>query len=114
MDAILKAISDIWNESGYMKLFTLGSEGSILERIGDLRGRQSYYDCNRLRFNLSCNQEGIRALLLLPIAFGMLLVNLPLGGVMNQQINSLVPLTGEELVQLRQGDTCAVLSDFRN
>ena len=33
MDAILKAISDIWNESGYMKLFTLGSEGSILERI---------------------------------------------------------------------------------
>ena len=42
-------------------------------------------------------------LLLLPIAFGMLLVNLPLSGIMDPQRNSLVPLTPEELEHLSQG-----------
>lgn len=103
MDAILKAISDIWNESGYMKLFTLGSEGSILERIatGGV-GNLIMIVVACVLIYLAIKKE-FEPLLLLPIAFGMLLVNLPLGGVMNQQINSLVPLTGEELVQLRQG-----------
>lgn len=36
-------------------------------------------------------------LLLLPIAFGMLLVNLPLGGVMDPQRNSLVAMSDAEL-----------------
>ncbi|HOB37278.1 MAG TPA: sodium ion-translocating decarboxylase subunit beta [Candidatus Avimonas sp.] len=103
MDAILKAISDIWNESGYMKLFTLGSEGSILERIATGgAGNLIMIVIACVLIYLAIKKE-FEPLLLLPIAFGMLLVNLPLGGVMNQQINSLVPLTGEELVQLRQG-----------
>lgn len=103
MDAILKAISDIWNESGYMKLFTLGSEGSILERIatGGV-GNLIMIVVACVLIYLAIKKE-FEPLLLLPIAFGMLLVNLPLGGVMNQQINKLVPLTGGELEQLRQG-----------
>jgi sodium ion-translocating decarboxylase beta subunit len=103
MDAILKAISDIWNESGYMKLFTLGSEGSILERIatGGV-GNLIMIVVACVLIYLAIKKE-FEPLLLLPIAFGMLLVNLPLGGVMNQQINRLVPLTGGELEQLRQG-----------
>ncbi|MBR2319866.1 MAG: sodium ion-translocating decarboxylase subunit beta [Clostridia bacterium] len=42
-------------------------------------------------------------LLLLPIAFGMLLVNLPLGGVMDPQRNSLEAFTTEQLVQYVDG-----------
>ncbi len=42
-------------------------------------------------------------LLLLPIAFGMLLVNLPLSGVMDPQQNSLIPLTAQELAHYNQG-----------
>ena len=41
--------------------------------------------------------------MLLPIAFGMLLVNLPLGDVMKSQFNYLVPLTAEELEHYKQG-----------
>ncbi|MBE6778207.1 MAG: sodium ion-translocating decarboxylase subunit beta [Ruminococcaceae bacterium] len=42
-------------------------------------------------------------LLLLPIAFGMLLVNLPLGGVMDPQRNALVDFSSTELVQYVDG-----------
>ena len=42
-------------------------------------------------------------LLLLPIAFGMLLVNLPLGGVMDPQRNSLEAFTSEQLQQYVDG-----------
>ena len=42
-------------------------------------------------------------LLLLPIAFGMLLVNLPLSGVMNSPTNSLVALSPEELQHFLAG-----------
>ncbi|MBQ6848644.1 MAG: sodium ion-translocating decarboxylase subunit beta [Clostridia bacterium] len=42
-------------------------------------------------------------LLLLPIAFGMLLVNLPLGGVMDPQRNSIVPFTEAEIHQYMEG-----------
>ncbi|MBQ4332229.1 MAG: sodium ion-translocating decarboxylase subunit beta, partial [Clostridia bacterium] len=42
-------------------------------------------------------------LLLLPIAFGMLLVNLPLGGVMDPQRNSLVAFSNEEMAQFIDG-----------
>ena len=44
-------------------------------------------------------KKGFEPLLLLPIAFGMLLVNLPLSGIMDPQMNSLVPMTAEELAQ---------------
>ena len=79
MDAILKAISDIWNESGYMKLFTLGSEGSILERIATGgAGNLIMIVIACVLIYLAIKKE-FEPLLLLPIAFGMLLVNLPLG-----------------------------------
>ena len=42
-------------------------------------------------------KKGFEPLLLLPIAFGMLLVNLPLSGIMDPQMNSLVPLTPDRL-----------------
>ncbi len=42
-------------------------------------------------------------LLLLPIAFGMLLVNLPLGGVMDPQRNSMESFTSEQLQQYVDG-----------
>ncbi len=48
-------------------------------------------------------KKGFEPLLLLPIAFGMLLVNLPLSGIMDPQMNSLVPMTAEELAQANQG-----------
>lgn len=48
-------------------------------------------------------KKGFEPLLLLPIAFGMLLVNLPLSGIMDPQMNSLVPLNPDELALLNQG-----------
>ncbi len=42
-------------------------------------------------------------LLLLPIAFGMLLVNLPLGGIMDPQRNSMVAFTDEECIAYMEG-----------
>ena len=42
-------------------------------------------------------------MLLLPIAFGMLLVNLPLGEVMKSQFNTLVPLTEQEYANYLKG-----------
>ena len=33
MDALLKSIGNILRDSGYARLFTLGSEGNIFERI---------------------------------------------------------------------------------
>jgi sodium ion-translocating decarboxylase beta subunit len=103
MDAILKAIVDIWNESGYVKLFTLGTEGNLLERI--VTGGVG----NLIMIAISCFliylaiKKEFEPLLLLPIAFGMLLVNLPLGDVMRSQFNTLIPLTQEELAHLQQG-----------
>lgn len=103
MDAILKAIADIWNESGYKRLFTLGTEGNLLERIAT--GGVG----NLIMIAIACFliylaiKKEFEPLLLLPIAFGMLLTNLPLGDVMRQQFNTLVPLTEQELAHMQQG-----------
>ncbi len=103
MEALLKAIGDIWRDSGYARLFTLGSEGNWLERIA--AGGVG----NLIMIAVACVllylaiKKQFEPLLLLPIAFGMLLVNLPLGDVMKSQLNTLVPLTAEELVHYKQG-----------
>lgn len=90
---ILEAFLQIWNESGFAKLFNFSGGGWK----------------NLIMIGIACVlmflaiKKGYEPLLLLPIAFGMLLVNLPLSGVMDPQQNMLVPLTAEELEQLAQG-----------
>lgn len=103
MDALLKSIGNILRDSGYARLFTLGSEGNIFERIA------SGGVGNLIMLAVACFliylavKKQFEPLLLLPIAFGMLLVNLPLGDVMKSQFNYLVPLTAEELEHYKQG-----------
>ncbi len=90
---ILDAFLQIWNESGFAKLFNFSGGGWK----------------NLIMIGIACVlmflaiKKGYEPLLLLPIAFGMLLVNLPFSGVMDPQQNMLVPLTAEELEQLAQG-----------
>lgn len=90
---IWEAFSQIWNESGFATLFNFAGGGWK----------------NLIMIGIACVlmflaiKKGYEPLLLLPIAFGMLLVNLPLSGVMDPQQNSLVPLTAAELEQLAQG-----------
>lgn len=90
---ILDAFLQIWNESGFARLFNFSGGGWK----------------NLIMIGIACLlmflaiKKGYEPLLLLPIAFGMLLVNLPLSGVMDPQQNMLVPLTAEELEQLAQG-----------
>ncbi len=87
------AIVQIWEESGFARLFNFENGGWK----------------NLIMIAIACVliylavKKGYEPLLLLPIAFGMLLVNLPLGGVMDPQQNSLVPLTPEEVEQYTQG-----------
>ena len=87
------AIIDIWNESGFKQLFNFengGWKNLIMIAIA----------CVLIYLAVKKEYE---PLLLLPIAFGMLLVNLPLAGIMDPQQNSLVPLTADELAQYAQG-----------
>ncbi len=87
------AIVDIWNQSGFKQLFNFengGWKNLIMIAIA----------CVLIYLAVKKQYE---PLLLLPIAFGMLLVNLPLAGIMDPQQNSLVPLTAEELAQYAQG-----------
>ncbi len=90
---ILDAFLQIWNESGFARLFNFSGGGWK----------------NLIMIGIACVlmflaiKKGYEPLLLLPIAFGMLIVNLPLSGVMDPQQNMLVPLTAEELEQLAQG-----------
>ena len=90
---ILEAFLQIWNESGFARLFNFSGGGWK----------------NLIMIGIACVliflaiKKGYEPLLLLPIAFGMLIVNLPLSGVMDPQQNMLVPLTAEELEQLAQG-----------
>ncbi len=93
MSALWEAIVDIWNESGFVQLLNFENGGwKNLIMIG--------IACVLLYLAIRKQYE---PLLLLPIAFGMLLVNLPLGGVMDPQQNSLVPFTEQELVQYLDG-----------
>ncbi|MBO5928833.1 MAG: sodium ion-translocating decarboxylase subunit beta [Clostridia bacterium] len=90
---VLEAFSQIWNESGFATLFNFSGGGwKNLIMIG--------IACVLMYLAI---KKGYEPLLLLPIAFGMLLVNLPLSGVMDPQQNSLVPLTAAELEQLSVG-----------
>ncbi len=93
MGALWEAIVKLWNDSGLVRLFNFEGGGWK----------------NLIMIGIACVliylavKKGFEPLLLLPIAFGMLLVNLPLSGIMDPQRNSLVPLTPEELEHLSQG-----------
>ena len=87
------AFLQIWEESGFARLFNFENGGwKNLIMIG--------IACVLIYLAIKKQYE---PLLLLPIAFGMLLVNLPLGGVMDPQQNSMVPFTSEELVAYANG-----------
>ena len=87
MQQFLDAIVDLWNDSGIARLCNFeggGWKNLIMIAIA----------CVLLYLAI---KKQFEPLLLLPIAFGMLLVNLPLGGVMDPQRNSLVAFTEEEM-----------------
>lgn len=87
------AFVQIWNESGFARLLNFENGGwKNLIMIG--------IACVLMFLAIKKQYE---PLLLLPIAFGMLLVNLPLGGVMDPQQNSLVEFTEEELAAYVDG-----------
>ena len=93
MEALWTAIVQLWNESGYAQLFNFQNGGwKNLIMIG--------VACVLMYLAI---KKQFEPLLLLPIAFGMLLVNLPLGKIMDPQMNSLVPLTAAELEHMTQG-----------
>ena len=87
------AIANLWAESGLARLCNFSGGGwKNLIMIG--------IACVLLYLAI---KKQFEPLLLLPIAFGMLLVNLPLGGVMDPQKNSLVAFSGSELQQYVDG-----------
>lgn len=94
MEQFLNAIVDLWNDSGLVRLFNFSAGGWK----------------NLIMIAVACVllflaiKKQFEPLLLLPIAFGMLLVNLPLSGVMDPQQNSLVEFTDAELVQYVNGN----------
>ncbi len=93
MGELWTAIQQLWEESGFARLFNFENGGwKNLIMIG--------IACGLIYLAI---KKQFEPLLLLPIAFGMLLVNLPLSGVMDPQQNSLIPLTVEELAQVNQG-----------
>ena len=87
MQQFLNAIVDLWESSGLAQLCNFSGGGWK----------------NLIMIAIACVllflaiKKQFEPLLLLPIAFGMLLVNLPLGGVMDPQRNALVEFTPEEL-----------------
>ncbi len=105
MSALWEAIVQIWNDSRFYQLFNFQNGGwKNLIMIG--------IACFLVYLAIKKQYE---PLLLLPIAFGMLLVNLPLSGVMDPQQNSLVPFTNAELAQYVEGtyeQNYQVFSDF--
>lgn len=88
-----EAFAQIWEESGFARLLNFENGGwKNLIMIG--------IACLLMYLAIRKQYE---PLLLLPIAFGMLLVNLPLGGVMDPQQNSLVEFTDQELAAYVDG-----------
>jgi sodium ion-translocating decarboxylase beta subunit len=93
MEKFLEALADLWASSGLAKICNFengGWKNLIMIAIAGVL----LYLAIRKQFE---------PLLLLPIAFGMLLVNLPLGGVMDPQKNSLVPFSAEETTAYVEG-----------
>lgn len=87
MSALWEAIVDLWLNSGFYQLFNF-ENGGWKNLIMILISFVLLYLAIKKQFE---------PMLLLPIAFGMLLCNLPLAGIMDPQQNSLVPLTPVEL-----------------
>ena len=76
MQQFLDSIVDLWNESGIARLLNFengGWKNLIMIAIA----------CVLLFLAI---KKQFEPLLLLPIAFGMLLVNLPLGGIMDPSV----------------------------
>ncbi|MCI9413782.1 MAG: sodium ion-translocating decarboxylase subunit beta [Clostridiales bacterium] len=93
MGALWEAIQKLWMESGFAQLFNFQNGGwKNLIMIG--------IACILIYLAI---KKQFEPLLLLPIAFGMLLVNLPLGKIMDPQMNSLVPFTADELTHYLAG-----------
>ena len=93
MDKFFEALADLWAGSGLAQLLNFengGWKNLIMIAVA----------CVLLFLAI---KKQFEPLLLLPIAFGMLLVNLPLGGVMDPQRNSLVAFTDDELAQYVDG-----------
>ena len=93
MQQFLDSIVDLWNESGIARLLNFengGWKNLIMIAIA----------CVLLFLAI---KKQFEPLLLLPIAFGMLLVNLPLGGIMDPQRNSMVNFTTEECISYMEG-----------
>lgn len=87
MSALWEAIKDLWLSSGFYQLLNFengGWKNLIMIAIAFIL------------MYLAIKKQ-YEPMLLLPIAFGMLLCNLPLSGVMDPQQNSLVPMTAEEV-----------------
>ncbi len=93
MEALWKAIVELWNESGFAQLFNF-ENGGWKNLIMILVSFVLIYLAVKKQFE---------PMLLLPIAFGMLLCNLPLAGIMDPQQNSLVPFTAEEVELYAKG-----------
>ena len=93
MQEFLNAIIDLWESSGLAQLCNFSAGGWK----------------NLIMIAIACVllflaiKKQFEPLLLLPIAFGMLLVNLPLGGVMDPQRNALVEFTEAEFMQYLDG-----------
>ena len=93
MQQFFDAIANLWNESGIARLLNFengGWKNLIMIAIA----------CVLLFLAI---KKQFEPLLLLPIAFGMLLVNLPLGGIMDPQRNSMVNFTTEECISYMEG-----------
>ena len=94
MGEFFAAIADLWNQSGLARLCNFQNGGwKNLIMIG--------IACVLLFLAI---KKKFEPLLLLPIAFGMLLVNLPLSGIMDPQQNSMVAFTEEEIFQYLDGN----------
>lgn len=90
MQQILEVISGILKSSGFYQLFDFANGGwKNLIMLG----------IAFVLIFLAIKKE-FEPLLLLPIAFGMLLANLPLAGVMNQPTSELIPIPVDMLQQL--------------
>ncbi len=93
MSALWEAIKDLWLSSGFYQLCNFENGGwKNLIMIG----------IAFVLLYLAIKKE-FEPMLLLPIAFGMLLCNLPLAGIMDPQQNSLVPFTAEEAAHYAKG-----------
>ncbi len=93
MQQFIDALLTLWNESGIARLMNFengGWKNLIMIAVA----------CVLLFLAI---KKQFEPLLLLPIAFGMLLVNLPLGGVMDPQRNSLEAFSAEEMVSYIDG-----------